>query len=228
MTPGQLDDLVRGLPRRYLLVAPSEQVATHARLLAAGPPAVDLRAGPVDGTTAVSVVAEDRRGLMADVAGTLLAHGFVVLEARAFTRGDGVALDWFVGDGSSVDEAALDELPATLRHAVAGEIDVATLLDRADGEVTGLARPARTPVEVTFDRGPTLTRVEVRGADAPGLLFRLGRVLAEERLDVVGARVATMGPEVRDVFFVRPSGGPIDTGRVASRLREAAGDPREA
>lgn len=219
---------VDGLPRRYLLAARPEQVVAHARLLAerdGDAPASAFRDGYAAGTRILSLVAADRRGLMADVAGALASHGLVVLEARAFTRGDGTALDWFVVSGGAAADD--DNVLADVAGACAGTLDVARRVaareQSRDVRAPALAQPV--PIEVTFDRGPVITRIEVRGPDAPGVLFRLGRVLAAERLDVVGARVATLGPEVLDVFFVRPSGGPPDTAALETRLREAAGWP---
>jgi [protein-PII] uridylyltransferase len=44
--------------------------------------------------------------------------------------------------------------------------------------------------------------VEVHGPDSPGVLFRVSRVLADLGTELQGALVATLGPEVRDAFFV--------------------------
>jgi [protein-PII] uridylyltransferase len=225
----EVDRTVAGVPRRYLLAASAEQVVAHARLLAerggGAKATAAFRDGDAEGTRVLSAVAVDRVGLMADIAGVLAGYGLVVLEARAFTRGDGTALDWFVVTGDA--RAGDDEIVADVAEAAAGRCDVARLVASReasyDVKPPGLARPV--PIEVTFDRGPVLTRIEVRGPDAPGVLYRLGRVLAEARLDVVGARVATLGPEVLDVFFVRPSGGPPDTVALEEQLRTAAGWP---
>ncbi len=236
-----------GMPRRYLLTASAEQVAEHARLdaeRAEDAARASLRPGPVAGTRTVSLVAPDRLGLMADAAGALAGHGLVVLDARAFTRGDGVAFDWFVvedGPGAARQAPAATraepgapagdaEVLAALTAAAVGEVDAGALVERWEGR-RDIRRPTLAhpvEVEVGFDRGPMTTRIEVAGPDAPGVLYRLGRVLADEGLDVVGARVATLGPQVRDVFFVRPSGGPPDESRIAERLRAAAGWPTEA
>ena len=219
-----LDALLAGLPRRYLHAASPEQVVEHARLLrsplAAGQLRARPRGGPVDGTAILSVVAADRRGLMADCAGVLAGAGLAVLDARAFTRTDGVALDWFVvRTPEDPDWAAVEE---ALRDAVSGTLDVAGYVGRRESLRRSRAPAGETvPVEVRFDRRPMATRIEVHGPDSTGMLYRLARVLADEDLDVIGARVATVGEAAHDVFFVRPVGGPIDTTALGSLLRDA-------
>ena len=63
--------------------------------------------------------------------------------------------------------------------------------------------------EVRFDNGDTATDtvVEVVGPDSVGLLYRLARALGEFNLDIKGARIHTMGPDVVDSFYVRDANG---------------------
>lgn len=202
-----LDVLLSALPPRYLLAASPEQVTEHARLLLPLPGPGTLRVrhrpGPAEGTVTATVVAGDRRRLVADCAGVLAAHGLGVLDARMFTRADGVALDWFVV--RSCDMANWDRVSADLRRAAAGKFDVAAAVtrreQRRDQRPPPLAAPI--PVEVAVEPRTDQTRIEVRGPDAPGVLYRLACVLMDEGLDVLGARVDTLGPQVHDVFFVR-------------------------
>ena len=220
-----LDSLLKGLPRRYLHAAGVDQIIEHARLLHERGESGELRArsrpGPVADTAIFSVVADDRRGLMADCAGVLAGSGLSVLDARVFTRADGVALDWFVVRAEA--DTDWDAVEATLRQAAAGSVDIAGLVARRE-RVRRPAPPAHEPVEVEvhFERRPMATRVEVHGPDTAGMLYRLANTLAEEGLDVIGARVATVGEAAHDVFLIRPVGGPIDTATLAEKLRAAA------
>ncbi len=51
------------------------------------------------------------------------------------------------------------------------------------------------------------TVVEVTGPDSIGLLYRLTRTLADLDLEIVRAKVATMGHDVVDAFYVRERDG---------------------
>lgn len=223
-----LERLLKLLPSRYLLVADVDQVLAHAAALDAlptdGPVVAGVRAGATDATATVDVVGADRRGLLADVAGALAGCGWDVLEARAFTRDDGTVLDWFVVRARpTATTAAAAELRTAVERAARGDLDVDALVARQErrwderpGVETQLIEP-----QVSVDHGPDGTRFEVQARDAPGVLYRLLHALAEAGLDVTAARVATLGPQVRDVFFIAP--GAADLDRVADGLRAIVG-----
>ncbi len=227
--PAELEALVAGLPPRYLLNAGAEQLVEHARMLATTAEGVHVRRrpGPVAGTVVVSLLAPDRRGLFADCAGALTGHGWEVLDARAFTRADGVALDWFTC--TSPEHDAWDRVARDVRAAAHGELDVVALVAhreaRRDAKPPPLAAPI--PVAVVVDEGDDVTRIEVRGPDAPGVLYRLAHTFADAGVDLLGAQVATLGPEVRDAFFVPSTGTAEDPAAagLVDRLRDCLTRP---
>jgi [protein-PII] uridylyltransferase len=64
-----------------------------------------------------------------------------------------------------------------------------------------------TVVESASERA---TDLEVRAHDSPGLLHRVSTALAAQAVDVVAARVATLGSDVVDVFYlVDREGAPL-------------------
>ena len=73
-------------------------------------------------------------------------------------------------------------------------------------------------VSVDNEASETATVLEVRAPDEIGLLHRITRALFDSDLDVVSARVSTLGEMVVDAFYVRESGGSKVTD--ASRLSE--------
>ena len=62
-------------------------------------------------------------------------------------------------------------------------------------------------VRVDNDASESATVLEVRAPDEVGLLHRITRVLFEANLDVVSARVSTLGELVVDAFYVREAIG---------------------
>lgn len=211
-----LATLSASAPPRYFDIAGAQQVAVHASMLhAATMPAVDIRGGQVPSTIVVSVVAQDRPGLIADCAGALAACDLAVVQARAVTTAGGVALDWFIVTGEA-DGAAT---AAVVTGALDGTVDVAQRLDRPRRR--GAPHPwiPQGAVRVTVRDERTL---EIEARDRPGLLHALCQTLDTAGLAITTVRAATLGPAVFDVFEV--SGSPFsgDLGDLRNQLVSAA------
>jgi [protein-PII] uridylyltransferase len=202
-------ELLDRLPRAYLLAVLPETAARHLRLIAAPLGATEVRTEARPGvqpeTYELTVVAADRPGLLAAIAGALAVHGLNILSAQAFTTEDGVALDVFVVEGAferEVDEARWRRVRADLRRALQGRVSLQHLVAEKRRHYP---QPAPIPTEVTVDNEASdfSTVVEVSTADRIGLLFDLARGFQDLELDVHLAKVATYGQRVVDAFYVR-------------------------
>ena len=114
---------------------------------------------------------------------------------------------------------------ADLERALAGRLAIrARLADRA--RTYGSRRkPAHEVVEpeVHFDvdASARATVVEVHAADGLGVLYRITSALSDLDLDIVGAKVQTLGAHVVDSFFVQGADGAkvTDAGVLAETER---------
>jgi len=159
----------------------------------------------------VVVAAPDRRGLLASVAGTLALHGLDVRSADVSSEG-GVAAEVFtveVGRGSWPDSARLrEDLEAVLADRLAlGDRLAAKAKDYDGHRRPAAARPVVPQVTVDNTASASSSVVEVRAVDEVGLLHRVTGALFDCDLDVVSARVSTIGNEVVDAFYVRDAAG---------------------
>jgi [protein-PII] uridylyltransferase len=219
------------MPRAYLLGVPVDRVAQHFGLLTSviGPTEVKTLSGPGErlGTYSLTVVAADRRGLLASIAGALSLAGLSILTAQVFTSDDDIAVDVFEVEGAfepNVDEARWREFRASLRKAIEGRIS----LEHRVAEKRRYYPPkADVPVEVSAhnDASDFFTVIEVGAPDRLGLLFDITRTFAELDLDVHIAKVATYGGRVVDAFYVRDALGrkledPSQLGEIEEALRE--------
>ena len=167
----------------------------------------------------------DRRGLFSVIAGTLALHGLDVVGADAFTDGDGTAVDEFKMLRSSRRDTNWTKVESDLRSALAGELDLAARLEqriRAYSRThrrASAAEPARLEVLVSNDASDSTTVVEVRAPDGLAVLYRLSHALSEIGLDIASAKVATLGHEVVDVFYVRSPDG--DDGKLPAERHSA-------
>ena len=174
------------------------------------------------GTTQVTVVAPDRVGLLATVAGVLALARLSVQSASVETvHGAGVSLWSLVGDPP---EAAI--LRERLAAALSGGIDLADRLGRLDasqgpGTAAGAAtrRIAAPPDVRVVPASATATVVEVRARDRPGLFHCLCSAVASAGCSVRSAHVSTWADEAVDVFYLTgPDGGPL-TDSAATTVR---------
>ncbi|MEV5576017.1 [protein-PII] uridylyltransferase [Spirillospora sp. NPDC052269] len=160
----------------------------------------------------IMIAAPDRPGLLWRAAGVLALHRLAVRTARivsetvpkAETPGAATAVLDFTAVpefGEPPDPAALE---SDLRRMLAGRLDVADRLERRARAVRIRPGAAVPPPRVTIvpDASESATVVEVRAHDRPGLLWRVGQVLGECGLQVIAARVDTLGAEAVDAFYV--------------------------
>ncbi len=176
----------------------------------------------------VTVVAPDRPGMLSLAAGVLALHRLDVRSAHADVRGGHslTVLRVAARFGALPDWRLVRE---ELARAVAGELVVSDVLrSREQAYARGGSAPAPPAVRLLDDASDTATVVEVRAADALGVLHRITGALSDCGLDVRTAHVSTLGADVVDAFYVvGPDGGklvdPALRARVADRVCAALG-----
>jgi [protein-PII] uridylyltransferase len=205
-----VEAFIARMPLGYLLTVPAELAAKHFALVTPELGAVEIRtateAGRRHGTHALTVVAKDRPGLLARIAGALALSGLSILSAQVFTTEDGVAVDLFEVEGAfggDVGEDRWRRFRATLRRTMEGRISLEYRVHEKRGYYP--APRADIPVKVNVDNAASdfYTVIEVGAADRIGLLFDITRTLFDLELDVHLAKVATYGARVVDAFYVR-------------------------
>jgi [protein-PII] uridylyltransferase len=196
----------RHLAGERLEAPPALPSPEHRRLMAARRLAL-----VADGST-VTVVGPDRPGLMAAVAGTLALHGLDVRSAVAGSDEAGMAVEVLEVEpalGRAPDWARIEQdLDAVMGGRLALDprlAERARTYGRTRPRVAG--GPAPVTVLIDNDASATATVVEIRAPNAIGLLYRVTRGLLACGLDIVSARVSTLGHEVVDAFYVRHQNG---------------------
>ena len=175
------------------------------------------------------VAAPDRRGLLASVAGTLALHGLDVRGADVSTDAE-VAVEVFVLDVTRARLPDAERLRADLNAVLAGDMDLPRRLEAKAQDYAGARRrsaphPVEPSVTVDVEASASSTVVEVRAPDELGLLYRVTRALFDCGLDVVTARVSTVGDEVVDAFYVRDgAGSKVTEPALLERVEQSALD----
>ena len=199
------------------------EAALVGSVVADGRPRVAISG--LDELTAVTVVAADRPGLMADIAGALAAFRLTVKSAllRTVPAGEGgpdVAVDtWWVDPGPS-ELPTPATLETALRRLGEGDQTVLAPLRRRDAGYKAVGRAAERPRVVLLPGASAeATVLEVRAADRPGLLHAIGTALASVGVDLRSAHIATHAGQAVDVLYVgEPGGGRLAPSRVAAAV----------
>lgn len=178
------------------------------------PAAVAVEITPHEVGATVTVVAADRVGLLADVAGGLAALRVPVHAARAWAQVDADG-EWGVS-AWEVPDAYLDAsvVRERIRRVVEGTQRLPDLPARPDGELPPI-------VEVRPDASRTSLVLEIRTSDRPGVVHRVLTTLAGLGLTVASAHVSTLGPQAVDVFYVQEVGGVRPTEERAAAAAHA-------
>jgi len=199
-------------PHYWRLVDP-QTVARHARLmreaaLTEAPLSVSTRVDAGHAITEVVVYTADHAGLFSRLAGALALAGAVIVDARIATMANGMALDTFwvqdLDGGAFERPDKLAKLSVLFENVLAGRINPYLELTRKPA-FPNRAQVFTVPPRVLIDNKASTshTLIEVNGRDRPALLYDLTRELTRLGLQISGAKIATYGEKVVDVFYVK-------------------------
>jgi [protein-PII] uridylyltransferase len=214
---------LEGLPRRYLILFSTDAIYRHVRLSRDIKPDeahffLERKAEAWE----LTVVSLDKPFLFSNICGVLAYFGMDILRGHALTSLAGTALDVFQfadTDGyfekNSEGRADFDR---RLHDVVSGKVNVPLLLKSKEGSVL-VRRPVtrRAPV-VYFDNGHSqrYTVLELVAEDAPGLLYRVSRVISDQGVDVDLVLISTEGQKAIDVFHITRGGAKLSETEQAS------------
>ncbi len=155
------------------------------------------------------IVSPDRPGLFSSVAGVLALNGLDVVDA-AVSSGDGMAIELFRVSKQSgeVDWPRVEvDLRQVLQHRLALSARLSERARTYGRRRAQAAKPQKPQVSVDNAASDLATVIEVTCPDGIGVLYRITRALAEVGLDIVTARVQTLGGDVIDAFYVHDGTG---------------------
>jgi [protein-PII] uridylyltransferase len=164
----------------------------------------------------VTIVAPDRPGLFSRVAGALALNGVDVVHASVHSE-DGMALEVLRVVSMFGNEVNWPKVSSDISRAVDGKIALRRrLAERA--RTYGIrpaiaARPVEPKVVIDNHTSDGATVIEIIAPDGVGVLYRITTALLECDLDIVSAKIETLGAQVIDAFYVRDARGDkiIDT-----------------
>jgi len=233
-------ELVAGIDDRFLSQLSVRQAARHLRLMAevtgrGARVGILVSHYPLKGHSEVAVMAPDAHGVLAAIAGALVAARVDVLGAvvgHADLAGGGSrALDlFFVRDlvGAAIDPAdpRWPRLERDLIDLVGGgppdPAAVAALLARRrppSGLPPRVTPGVATEIRVDNTESADATIVEVFTRDHPGVLYAITQTLADLELDISLSKISTEGEKAADVFYVTRAGAKVTDPEPLAAIR---------
>ena len=208
--PEQATSVWSRLNDDYFLRHTPAEIAWHTRLIAEREPGdtsplVAVRETSERGGNAVLTFMPHRQQNFSRTTALLDQMGLNILDARITPLDGGLSLDTYLvleDNGAPIsDRHRAHEIEQQLwRILQSDDAKWPVVTRRAPRQV----RMFSTPTQITFTEDPVRQRtvLELIAGDRPGLLSEIGKVLLAERVDVVTARIMTIGERAEDVFYI--------------------------
>ena len=180
------------------------------------------------GETDLTLVADDRPGLLAIFTAALAANGIDILGAEVNSLDQGVALDTFVvreTGGGAPSEARWEAARTDLLRLLSGSDDPHRLVQkrlRRASWASSAAPSVETKVRVDDVSSAEMTILEVFTQDRPGLLHTIADALHRAGVSIEVARIATEGNRATDAFYLRDVSSarlPGSSGKISDPVR---------
>jgi [protein-PII] uridylyltransferase len=234
-----IDRTFERLSANYFQRYAPEDIARHVQVLASNAAVADeavvsVSAQTERGTTAVLMYAPHRNHGFARATAVLDQLGLNIVDAQITPLDNGFSLDAYhvlEEDGTAiVDSDRLGEIERALWTSLHRPEDSPTSVSR---RASRQARIFRTALQVTLsvDERNHRSVLELVAGDRPGLLCDVGKVLWEERVELLAAKIGTFGERAEDVFYLVDADRQALNAAHAERLRTrllAALSPRQA
>ena len=149
-----------------------------------------------------------------------------VQDARIYSSVDGMTLDTFFvldSDGASIadDLGRIKHIGVYLNRQLQNAESYPDIVQRrTPRQMKHFSIP--TVTNMSYDPIKQVTVLEVATPDRPGLLARIGKIFFDFNIDLRGAKIATLGERVEDVFFITDSSGrPLEDEDLRQQIQRA-------
>jgi [protein-PII] uridylyltransferase len=207
--PGREAALWSHLDDAYFRRFEANEIGWHTRTLwsRATPdkPIVRARLSPVGEGLQVLVYCPDQPGLFARITGFFERQKLNVVAARIYTTRHGFALDSFQLLSRARAGDHYRDLLSGIEAGLAARLAPDAAIEApATGRVSRWVKhfPIAPRVAISPDRSRGRYQLAISCADRPGLLSAVSRVFVKHGLNLVDARVTTLGARAEDVFVV--------------------------
>ncbi len=212
-TPIDIDGLWQRFKADYFLRHTHQQLAWHAHAIlknTSNDPLVLISKKASRGGTEVFVYAPDKPKLFSMMVNELDKKNLTVLDAKIMTSKDGYVLDTFVvldQNNLPLSDDRHPKLIEKLKQVLQGNTSP-KMKHRPSRRLQHFTVP--TKIAYLPTKNSKHTRLEVVALDSPGLLSVIGTTIAEQHLNLLAAKITTIGERAEDFFVLtNPMGTPL-------------------
>jgi len=212
----ELEQLFNVMSPRYFLYTSARDILEHIELyksLGNADFVWKVTRTSDSNTRVVTICAKDRPGLFSKIAGVFTLNSIDILDTRAYTWRNNIALDIFKVKpplDQIFETERWDKAEENLKSALSDELNLAEALkEKMSSYRTFRPRTSQRPNRIVVDNESSVffTIIEVFTYDFPGLLFSITDALFRCGLDVWVSKISTKVDQVVDIFYVRDFDG---------------------
>ncbi len=201
------EPLWRELDVVYFLRNSASDIAWHARCLLVHVKTdrtiVRTRLAPAGEGLEVLLYTRDQKDLFVRVCGYFESRRLSILDAKVHTTRHGYALDTFLvsDNGGGHFRTMLESVETELTNWISNQVEPPR---PAPGRVSRHSRhfPVAPTVHLQPDETGRHFMLSLVATDRVGLLYAVARVLARHNINVLTAKILTLGERVEDVFLI--------------------------
>lgn len=206
----EVERVWKNLTGAYFLRHTAEEIAWHTAMLASRDPfdeepLVAVRQETGRGGTAIFSYTRRRQQNFARATAVLDQMGLTILDARITPTANGFSVETYLvledTGGNISDRARIHEIEQGLLKSLRDDSGVTiTVTRRAPRQ----SRMFTTPTQIAWsdDQRNHRTVLDLIASDRPGLLSEVAKIFLREKLQLLGARIVTVGERAEDVFYV--------------------------
>lgn len=208
----------------YFLRYSAEQLAWHANNLLhhdLQKTRVLINPDTSNGGTEIFIYSPDRPYLFATVCNQLSMQNLNIHDALIITNKNGFALDTFIvlnPNGSLVEKNRYQSIQHALEQALTQTTYKRTYFRQTPSKLKYFAVP--TQVNFLSTLSDRKTYMELIALDRPGLLACVGEVFSNLDISLRGAKIATIGEHVEDLFVLTDKDNHALDDKICYSLRE--------
>jgi len=218
------DKLWNQLDVAYFLRHDAQDIAWQTRTLHyrvdTDRPVVKARLSPIGEGLQVMIYTRDQHDLFARICGYFEQINFSIADARIHTTRHGYALDTFLLLGPGNNPHYRDMINLIETNLADRLLHQTPLSAPSRGRVSRQLRhfPITPEVNIRPDEKGASHALSIIAGDRPGLLYAIALVLGKYKINLITAKIVTLGERAEDVFLI--SGAALGNPRTVLNLEE--------